>query len=102
MANVLWPGRRVEVFALRGACPLDARRTKTDPGRGGDRNADSYPGSRPGCTTRSVSMPRVPTLSPKNRRRASLAVLPAAALLGGMAIAGPAAADPENQTLDFN
>jgi len=46
-------------------------------------------------------MPRVHPLSPKIRRRAPLAVLPAA-LLGAMAVAVPAMADPENQTLDFN
>src|SRR5262245_7250096 len=47
-------------------------------------------------------MPRVRTLSPKNRRRASLAVLPAAALLGGMAVAVPAMADPANTLLTFD
>jgi Bacterial Ig-like domain len=46
-------------------------------------------------------MPRVRPLSPTIRRRAPLAVLPAA-LIGAMAIAGTASADPANQVLNFN
>ena len=45
-------------------------------------------------------MPRVRPLSPNIRRRAPLAVLPAA-LLGAMAIAAPALADAPNTSLDF-
>src|SRR6266545_2952613 len=91
----------LEVSALRGARRLDPRRTKTGLGRGSDRNVASYPRWRSRTPTRSVAMPRVHPLSPKIRRRAPLAVLPAA-LLGAMAVAVPAMADPENQTLDFN